>query len=92
MGLLNSRQSNDFLPYNNLKTTFGLVSLYTESTETARAIFFSKRETALSFFFPILLPVQCLDMTFLYLPPSCIKYNLNFQNFPSFENTEGKVL
>ena len=44
MGLLNSRQSNGFLPYNNLKTTFGLVSLYTESTETARAIFFLKEK------------------------------------------------
>ena len=56
MGLLKSRQSNGFLPYNNFKTNFSLVSLYTESTETARAIFFfSKRETALSFFF-LLLP------------------------------------
>ena len=49
----------------------GFVSLDCMQTETARVFFFSesfsKKETALTSFFLLLVPVQCLDKTYLYL-------------------------
>ena len=58
-------------------------------TEIARVFFsesFSTKETALSFFFLRLVPVQCLDRTLFvtYFLPSHLKYYLNSQNFPPF--------
>ena len=81
LGLLNSRKSKGFRLTNLARLP------------TARV--FSKRETALSFFFLLdyasrtcLMTLQYFFCTYLLL--NHVKYYQNSQNFPPFLNTEGR--
>ena len=64
-------------------------------TEKARELFldYFLKETALSFFFLLLDPVQCLHKTFFvrYLFLSNLKHYLNSQNFPPFKIQREKL-
>ena len=81
------------LPRPSLCAKFSLARL---PTEAARKLFLYhfQKETALSFVYWLLEPVQCLGKTFFvpYLLPSHVKYYPNSKTFRHFKTVEGKTL
>ena len=97
LGLLHSKQTNDFLPWSNFKTNFefGLVSLDYQLRMLVEYFCesFSQTEMAFAFFFLLLVPVQCLNNPFCTLPFSQaghIKYTYKFSKLSAILKHKGK--
>ena len=81
------------LPRPSLCAWFSLARLPTEAARKLFLYYFLK-ETALSFVFWLLEPVQCFGKTFFYLIfcPVTKNINLILKTFRHFKTAEGKTL